>query len=164
MHSVDKQNATLLHAACGAGNLPAAQYLNGQGLSLTALTSNKETLLHLAVLSGNKELIQWLIETQQIDINARNTWGETALDRVARRNEEVVELLVRNGAETSFKNSDTQPPDFCPDDEESAPDALFIAGKLPPSKLTGKRALFFPPQSTSEEKIAKIEHPAATFK
>jgi len=103
----DNQNATLLHAACRSGNLPAVEHLYGRGLSLTALTNSNETLIHYAVSSGNTNLIQRLINMRQIDINAKNQSGETALHRATRQNNpEVVELLARNGADLTIKNNE----------------------------------------------------------
>jgi ankyrin repeat protein len=105
----DNQNATLLHAACRSRNLPAVKHLFGKGLSLTALTNHNETLIHYAVSLGNMALIQWLIDTKQIDINAKDQSGETALHRATRQNNhEVVELLTRNGADLTIKNNDGQ--------------------------------------------------------
>ena len=103
----DDQDATLLHAACYSGNLPAVEHLFGRGLSLTALTNSNETLIHYAVSSGNVGLIQWLIDTKQIDINAKDQSGETALHRATRKNNrEVVELLARNEADPTIKNNE----------------------------------------------------------
>ena len=101
----DNQDATLLHAACRSGNLPAVEHFVGRGLSLTALTYSNETLIHYAVSPGNAGLIQWLIDTKQIDINAKDKTGETALHRATwQNNREVVELLIRNGADLTIKN------------------------------------------------------------
>jgi ankyrin repeat protein len=103
----DNQNATLLHAACRSGNLPAVKHLFGRGLSLTALTNSNRTIIHYAVPSGNTMLIQWLLNTRQIDINAKNQSGETALHRATRQNNrEVIELLARNGADLTIKNNE----------------------------------------------------------
>jgi ankyrin repeat protein len=109
LHLKDSQDATLLHAACHSGNLPAVKYFVGKELSLTTLTKRNETLIHYAVSSGNVTLIQWLIDTKQIDINAKDHSGETALHRATRQNNrEVVELLARNGADLTIKNNDDQ--------------------------------------------------------
>ncbi len=103
----DNQNATLLHAACHSGNLPVVEYLFGRELSLTAITNGNETLIHYAVASGNAALLQWLIDSKQIDINAKDTFGETALHRATQQNNrDVVELLVRNGADITIQNND----------------------------------------------------------
>lgn len=105
----DYAEATLLHAACHSGNLPAVKHLFGKGLSLTALTKYNETLIHYAVSSGNPALIQWLVDTQQIDINTQDRSGETALHRAAaQNNSELVELLIRNGADSTIENNKGQ--------------------------------------------------------
>jgi ankyrin repeat protein len=105
----DNHDATLLHAACHSGNLPALEHLFGRGLSLTALTKSNETLIHKAVSFGNTGLIQWLIDTKQIDINAKNQSGDTALHCATRHNNrEMVELLTRNGVDFTIQNNDGQ--------------------------------------------------------
>ncbi|MGC1181973.1 ankyrin repeat domain-containing protein [Legionella sp.] len=109
LHLKDNQNATLLHAACHSGNLTAVEYFVGKELSLTALTNRNETLIHYAVSSGNMTLIQWLIDRKQIDINAKDKSGETALDIATRQNNyEVAELLTHNGADLTIKNNNGQ--------------------------------------------------------
>jgi ankyrin repeat protein len=71
LNQVSNDHATLLHAACRSGNLPALKYLHHtKGLSLTAVTKLNRTLIHDAVLFGNNELLQRLIGTKKIDINA----------------------------------------------------------------------------------------------
>lgn len=92
-------NATLLHAACSSGNLHAAKYFVENGLRFDALTNQKETLLHYAVDSGNIELITWLIKSNKIDIDARDSFGQAALYRAAMAEKlEVVKLLIQHGA------------------------------------------------------------------
>lgn len=105
LHLQDKHNETLLHAACHGGNLPAVEYLFGKGLSLTALTRGDQTLIHYAVSYGNRELLKWLIDKRQIDINAKNLSDETALHLATRKNKlEMVQLLTTNGADLTIKN------------------------------------------------------------
>jgi ankyrin repeat protein len=107
LHLQDKQNATLLHAACESGNQTAVEYLVGKGLSLTALTNKNETLLHFHAASRNTTLTQWLIDTKQIDINAKDIYGETALHYATRENNpRMIELLIRNGAYLSIRNDE----------------------------------------------------------
>jgi ankyrin repeat protein len=109
----DNQNATLLHAACHSGNLLVVEYLFNRDLSLTAITNRNETLIHYAVASGNAALLQWLIDSKQININARDTSGETALHRATQQNNhDVVELLVRNGADITIQNNNSLKAEF----------------------------------------------------
>ncbi len=109
LHLKDNHNATLLHAACSSGNLPAVEYFFNKGLSLTALTKSQETLIHHAASSGNTTLIQWLIDTKQIDINAKDQFGETALHRATRQNNlKVIKLLNCNGADLTIRNNESQ--------------------------------------------------------
>lgn len=99
-------NVTLLHASCHSGNFPIVKYLFTKGLSLTARTSSNETLLHYGVSSTNKELIQWLIKTRQIDINAQDSNGDTAFHRAIRYGNLVaVQILLENGIDASIQNN-----------------------------------------------------------
>lgn len=105
----DDEGATLLHAASFSGNLAALQYFASRELNLNSLTTNKETLLHYAVSSGNAAMVQWLIDQQQIDIDASDRFGETALHYAVRKNNlELVKLLVRNKASITIRNVENQ--------------------------------------------------------
>ncbi len=57
------------------------------------------------MLSRNTALVKWLVDTQLIDINAKNQFGETALHYATRENNrEVVELLVSKRADLTIQN------------------------------------------------------------
>ncbi|WP_115710403.1 ankyrin repeat domain-containing protein [Legionella sainthelensi] len=49
-----------------------------------------------------------MIDTKQIDINAKDQFGETALHRASKQNNRgMVELLARNGADLTTKNNNS---------------------------------------------------------
>src|SRR2546427_8417730 len=55
--------------------------------------------LHNAVMRGNCEIIEWLLDNAGPDIRAKNFQGRTPLEvATERNNERVVELLRRHGA------------------------------------------------------------------
>ncbi len=55
--------------------------------------------LHNAVMRGNYEIIEWLLDNAGPDIRAKNFQGGTPLEvATERNNERVVELLRRHGA------------------------------------------------------------------
>lgn len=55
--------------------------------------------LHNAILKGNSEIVQWLLDTAKPDINAKNYQGKTPF-RVAveRKDERIERLLASRGA------------------------------------------------------------------
>lgn len=129
LHEVDINGNTLLHAACQAENLAVVQHLATAGLDLSQLNNNAETLLHVAVLSQNTKLLQWLIDSKKIDINAKDSKGNTALHTATFLNkQDIVEFLVQNGADITLQN----------DDDKKAYDVAIKYGyyNLIPSLLT----------------------------
>ena len=68
-------------------------------LPLGPLTAEEEAFFK-AVRSGDKEAVQNLIHTKQVDVNCRNTNGETAL-QIAIEDEaiDIVQTLLKNNAE-----------------------------------------------------------------
>ena len=61
---------------------------------------NGNTLLHLAVRKGNRELVEWLLNQNGIRIDTENHSGRTALHQAAiSGNYEVAQLLVTAGAQ-----------------------------------------------------------------
>lgn len=72
---------------------------------------NGNTLLHLAVRRGNRELVEWLLNQDGIRIDTKNHSGRTALHQAAifSGNYEVAQLLIAAGAQLDVtdKNSHT---------------------------------------------------------
>ncbi len=92
--------------AAGAHNIPLlahaalsddpvlVRFVFGRGATLGA-----NLALHNAILKGNSEIVQWLLDTAKPDINAKNYQGKTPL-RVAveRKDEKIAKLLASRGA------------------------------------------------------------------
>ena len=62
-----------------------------------------ETALHIAVAANRYELVQLILDYQQTDINPRDQWGVSPLIVAATYGyEDIVQLLLENGADTSI--------------------------------------------------------------
>jgi ankyrin repeat protein len=78
----------------------------GANVNAELQSSDSVTPLHLSCLSGNKEVVQLLIESGA-DINARTrTGGQTPLQlAVEFKRDSVIEMLTRYGEERHVKDS-----------------------------------------------------------
>ena len=68
------------------------------------------TLLHCAAISGNPEMVQYILDMEMIDVNARNEKGDTPLIACLQNGKSenrlsIVQLLVQNGADFNARNS-----------------------------------------------------------
>ncbi|XP_065346711.1 uncharacterized protein LOC135943972 [Cloeon dipterum] len=73
------------------------------------LTKDKNTSLHLAIgmFEYSIDVIRWLIDEAQVDVNAKNENGETPLMTACSKNRfEVIQILLDNKADVS--NQDTK--------------------------------------------------------
>ena len=64
--------------ACQYGQLEAATLLLAKGASLTATTRDGQTPLHLAAMSADALLVQWLLRRNPL-LEAQNTYGGTPI-------------------------------------------------------------------------------------
>jgi len=78
--------------------------LQKNGLVLTELQHNKNTLYHLAVEQNNLNLLQRL-EEFNLDINAKNSDGNTALHLAAMKatDDSILKYLIEKGADKTAK-------------------------------------------------------------
>ena len=86
--------------------LPVVQYSFTEKAELQILTGEKETLLHLAA-GRNKDpaVIDFLMEQNLLDVQARDIWGMTPLHHAAGWNEPtIVERLIDHGADKHAKD------------------------------------------------------------
>jgi ankyrin repeat protein len=73
-------------------------------------TSHNRTLLHAAAIGGNLEIIQELLKSN-IDMNAKDTLGDTALQLATQKNSiEIVRLLLAQNADPSVQNQAQETP------------------------------------------------------
>jgi len=98
----------LLHAA-EAGNFEALQNLVDHKANVLATDMNNTGVLHYAVLSANEEMVSWLLNYLELDINLLTNDGKTALDYACQNKyDSISNLLVKHGGEhakraTSYK-------------------------------------------------------------
>jgi len=98
----DPQNANAI-GAHGIPLLPHAAWSENPRLVQLIFDrgakSGATLALHNAVMRGNCEIIEWLLDNAGPDIRAKNFQGRTPLEvATERNNERVVELLRRHGA------------------------------------------------------------------
>ena len=62
-----------------------------------------------AATDGNKELVKILLDRKDIDVNAITSRGRTALTGASSRGQsEIVEILIKAGADVNIKNAQNQ--------------------------------------------------------
>ena len=102
--SVDNQfGQSALFFAAENGQLDAVKLLIELGSNLQLINDKGQNLLMRACFSESLELVQYLIERDDVDINARLKKGRTAV-MVASQLEkpETLKLLIDNGANVNF--------------------------------------------------------------
>ena len=89
---------TPLHRAAMQGRVDIVRLLCNSGADVEARENNEERPLHWAVEHGHISIVKDLIEERNVEINARNDSGRTAL-RLAIRNDnlDMVAYLVSYG-------------------------------------------------------------------
>ena len=65
----NKQGFTPLHYAAYAGSLPIVKFFKNKGLDMNQKTNSGFNCLHLACKKGHLELVQYLIEKAQLNVN-----------------------------------------------------------------------------------------------
>ncbi|PAV81820.1 hypothetical protein WR25_00342 isoform A [Diploscapter pachys] len=76
------------------------------------------TALHFAVDAGSEQVVEWLIDETNVDVNRQDPQGNTALHFAAlcgRSN--IAQLLISNGGDKNIDNDDGQLPWECTDEE-----------------------------------------------
>jgi ankyrin repeat protein len=102
---------TPVQRACGAGQLPVAQYLVTEGADVNKQDKAKRTCIHWAAVGGHLECIEWLLADQGVDVNAQSSSGMTALHVAAETGRSLfVARLLFHGADPSLLDSDGKSP------------------------------------------------------
>ena len=83
--SVTQQGRTPLDLACVAGTLSVAKKLVDLDPTLLQKTENEEwSILHLGVLSGNLQLVEWLAENDPLLLASVTQRGRSSLRKACR--------------------------------------------------------------------------------
>lgn len=108
---IDSQGNSLLHNECKQGNLDFVCKVNlaEVGCSHYDLNHDGYYPIHMAVLSGNTELVTWICSQDSELINAATAYGNTPLHIAAESaNTEMMLLLISNGVTTTIENNGGQ--------------------------------------------------------
>lgn len=102
--ATDNSGRTALHWAAIRGNLPIVRRLVRAGVDVNIGDANDMTPLHLAASQNALEIVQEIISREDVDYEARNTDGRTALE-VARSLEYFA--IARTISEATYGISST---------------------------------------------------------
>ena len=103
---IDKKGYSALARAINNGFTKTSSLLIKNGASLNTLTSEKNSILMLAVLSAKPAIFENILKLDK-NVNAKNKAGDTALMLAAGSgNIEFVKLLIKAGADVQTRNQD----------------------------------------------------------
>ena len=113
LEAKDKDGCTALHRAAFAGNLEILEELIIQGADVNAENNDKQTVLHLALVSNkpNIDLVKYLLEDKEIKqrLEAKDKFGFTALHLASFYGSlEILKELIKQGADINAKNNDEE--------------------------------------------------------
>lgn len=90
-----------IHDAIRRGDLKRVKEIvaaDAGQLTVRDTDDSEWTPLHWAVFRGYKDIVEFLLQTWRVDVNARDKKGQTPLDWVATT--EIRKLLLQHGAKT----------------------------------------------------------------
>ena len=97
---------TPLHTAASCGNVEIMEILVDNGATSTSVTIDGKTILHSAVIAGQYEAAEYILNLKSIDINAVDDFEKTALNyAVSSLNQSCITLLLDHGADPFVDNS-----------------------------------------------------------
>lgn len=102
---------TALHIACLHGKTEVVRILIQNGANLNISTKKGLTPLHLACQTQRNEIIGIIARNKDCNINQQDIRGNTSLHYACYANDSrISEILVKNGADISVKNSTGKSP------------------------------------------------------
>jgi hypothetical protein len=107
------QDKTVMHAACGTGNLEMVQWLHAKGVALKTRTTMGREPMHDACGSGNLELVKWM-QSQGVSIDVSNDFGINTMHVACKSgNLDCVRFLHSEGASLTDMDSGGGTPIMC---------------------------------------------------
>ena len=106
VNATDNLNRTpLMHACFDGGRLDNIKMLRKNGADIQASCSDGATVLHFASASLNQEVVEFLLKSNEISVNATNKYGHTPLmyASYAGGHLGIVQALISNGADIHAK-------------------------------------------------------------
>ena len=109
---VDCIGDTALMWAITMGDFPVVELLLQQKKELANIqNNNKETVLHIAALFNQEQIMNNLLSNCEVDVNAKDVRGETPLHWAAWRGHlGIVKTLIQFGARIDIQNNDGMTP------------------------------------------------------
>lgn len=93
--------------ACRFGHMDVIDEMLAQGVDVNfAVPSSGDRALHVAVMFEMQDVVERLVETPEIELNALNESGQTCLFGCS--NLEIVKMLVAKGVDPSVKDEDEE--------------------------------------------------------
>eukprot|EP00050_Salpingoeca_kvevrii_P017430 m.65057 g.65057 ORF g.65057 m.65057 type:complete len:172 (-) comp7552_c0_seq1:1419-1934(-) len=92
-----------LTAACWFGQLEAARLLVREGADPAMLAGDGQTALHTAATYGHLPVVQWLVDDVAVDVNAKDQYGETALDAARSAGHDAVCAFLKDKGATATR-------------------------------------------------------------
>jgi ankyrin repeat protein len=110
-----------IYLATYLGDLTEVESYTKQGKDIDSRDKNGRTLLHVAAMAGQKEVLEFLI-SKGADINAKDDAGNTALEHAQlNHHKDIVKLLLAEGAINTFPKG-WWPTGSTPDGYDMRPD------------------------------------------
>ena len=109
VHTKNKNGRSPLHYACKSGTLDVVKMLVEADARVRDTDKDGRTCLMLAAYNGHTETVRYLVGLPEVDVNHRDSEDDTALHH-ARRDADVVQVLLAAGADTEMKNSASYSP------------------------------------------------------
>ncbi|KAL0262557.1 hypothetical protein SLS55_001525 [Diplodia seriata] len=110
LHQSEHHGETALHVVCRAGSLAMFTLLLEKGADVDVKSTQKQTPLSCAVLSGNEDLVSCLLDAGA-DINSQDESGRTPICHACMSgSNELALLLLEKGADQTIVDNDRLSP------------------------------------------------------
>ena len=97
----------LIYACYDGGRLDNIKMLIQNGADIQASISNGSTVLHFASCDSNQEVVEFLLKSNEISVNATNNLNQTPLMHACYDGGRLdnIKMLIQNGADIQASNS-----------------------------------------------------------